>query len=92
MFAGIIPYMNSITILGLCAGTITSAGFIPQLIKVTKTKHAGDVALLQPIILSIGIFLWFLYGLEKHDIAIIFANGFSLICNLILIGLKVRYS
>jgi MtN3 and saliva related transmembrane protein len=84
--------MNTITILGLTAGTITSAGFIPQLIKVIKTQHAGDVALLQPVILSIGIALWFVYGLAQHDIAIILANGFSLICNLILIGLKLRYS
>lgn len=84
--------MNSIIILGLIAGTITSAGFIPQIIKVLHTKHAGDVALLQPIILSIGICLWLIYGLLQQDIAIILANGFSLICNLALIGLKVRYS
>lgn len=84
--------MNTLTLLGLIAGTITSAGFIPQLLKVLKTKHAGDIALLQPIILSIGICLWFVYGLLQQDIAIILANGFSLICNLILIVLKVRYS
>lgn len=84
--------MNALTLLGLIAGTITSAGFIPQLLKVLKTKHAGDIALLQPIILSIGICLWFIYGLLQQDIAIILANGFSLICNLILIVLKVRYS
>ena len=84
--------MNQITLLGLIAGTITSAGFIPQIIKVIQTKHAKDVALLQPVILSIGICLWFIYGLLQNDIAIIFANGFSLVCNLILVGLKVRYS
>ena len=84
--------MNQITLLGLIAGTITSAGFIPQIIKVIQTKHAKDVALLQPIILSVGICLWFIYGLLQNDIAIIFANGFSLVCNLILVGLKVRYS
>lgn len=84
--------MNQITLLGLIAGTITSAGFIPQLIKVIKTKHAKDVALLQPIILSIGICLWFVYGILQNDIAIILANGFSLVCNLILVGLKIRYS
>jgi MtN3 and saliva related transmembrane protein len=84
--------MNTLTILGLVAGTITSAGFVPQIIKIIKTKHAGDVALLQPIILSIGICLWFIYGLLQQDIAIILANGFSLICNLILIGLKIKHS
>ena len=84
--------MNTIFLLGLLAGSITSAGFIPQIIKVLQTKHAQDVALLQPIILSIGICLWLVYGILQKDVAIILANAFSLACNLILVGLKIRYS
>ena len=53
---------TSIEILGLFAGVITSIGFIPQLIKGYMTKKLEDVAYFMPIVLAIGMAIWFIYG------------------------------
>lgn len=78
--------------LGIMAGVITSAGFVPQLVKALATKKVDDISLLQPIILTVGIFLWFVYGLVLKDLAIIGANLFAIVCNSLLIILKIKYS
>jgi MtN3 and saliva related transmembrane protein len=81
----------NIFLIGMTAAIITSSGFIPQVIKVIKTKHTRDVALLQPLVLSIGVTMWTIYGILLQDPVIILANVFALVCNLLLLGMKLRY-
>ncbi len=85
-------YFNSIELLGLIAGAITSMGFIPQLLKGYKTKKLEDVSYFMPIIIAIGMAIWLIYGILKDALAIICANTFAIICCLILIIMKKRYS
>lgn len=85
-------YFTSIELLGLIAGAITSMGFIPQLLKGYKTKKLEDVSYFMPIILAIGMTIWLVYGILKDALAIICANTFAIICCLILIIMKKRYS
>ena len=81
-----------ITILGLCAGAITSVGFIPQLIKGYQTKKLNDVSYFMPIVLAIGMTLWLIYGILNSSISIIAANIFSISCSISLIIMKKKYS
>jgi len=66
--------MDAWTVLGLLAGTLTSAGFIPQIVKGFRTKRMQDVSLLMPSILATGMGLWLIYGIAREDLAIIAAN------------------
>ena len=77
--------------LGLIAGTITSFGFIPQLIKGYMTKKLEDVSYFMPMVLAIGMFLWLLYGIFREDLAIILANVFAIGCNITLVVMKKYY-
>lgn len=79
------------TFLGLTAGALTTVGFIPQIIKSLRTKKVNDVSLLQPAVLLTGMALWLVYGLLIGDLAIMAANGISLLLNAWLILLKIRY-
>ena len=76
-------------ILGLIAAFLTTSAYIPQTYKAIKTKSVRDFSWLWLIFMSIGIFLWFIYGLKINNLPLIFANGISLL-NLILIGV-VKY-
>jgi MtN3 and saliva related transmembrane protein len=80
------------TWLGLAAGTITSIGFLPQIVKGYKTKHLDDVSYWMPFVIAAGMTLWLTYGLLRNDIAIIVANAFGVGCNILLILMKKRYS
>lgn len=83
--------MDSITILGLVAATLTTVAFLPQMIKTWKAKSAKDVSLGMLITFCIGVFLWLIYGIYLQALPIILANLFTLIFNLIILGLKIKY-
>lgn len=84
--------IDSVTLLGFAAGTITSFGFIPQLIRGYKTKQLDDISYWMPLVLAVGMFLWLTYGIVRDDIVIIAANTFGVICNLLLILMKKWYT
>jgi MtN3 and saliva related transmembrane protein len=79
------------TTIGLVAGTLTSVAAIPQVIKTLQTRHARDISIWQPLLLSFGVALWMAYGILINDLPLILANITPLICNVVLTGLKVYY-
>lgn len=82
--------MNPTTI-GLVAGSITSVAAIPQVIKTLRTRHARDISIWQPLLLAIGVALWMVYGILIHDQPLILANIVPLICNLLLVVMKLYF-
>jgi len=82
----------NIEILGLIAGMITSIGFFPQLIRGYRTKKLEDLSYFMPMVLALGMALWFVYGYITNSIAVMIANAFSICCSLALIIMKKKYS
>lgn len=78
--------------IGLCAAVITTASFLPQLVKAFRTKSVADFSWVMLIAFSIGIALWLLYGILRKDPAIILANSVTLLFVIILQILKLRYN
>lgn len=86
---------TALTIFGLIAGAVTSIGFIPQLIRGYRTKKLDDISYYMPIVLAVGMTLWFTYGVflqVKEALAIMIANTFGVGCCLVLIMMKKMYS
>lgn len=83
--------MDSWTLLAFVAGALTSTGYIPQIVKGLRTRRLTDVSLLMPAVLGLGMFLWFIYGLAREDIAIMAANVVGTSLTVMLIALKLRY-
>ncbi len=83
--------MDTITILGLAAGTLTTIAFLPQMMKTWQTKSAGDVSFVMLITFNIGVFLWLIYGVYLQALPIILANAVTLVFNLIILWLKIKY-
>ena len=84
--------MEAIEILGLTAGSISGITFIPQVIKTWKTKSADDISLLMFTFATLSVVMWLVYGIIKKDIAIIYTNSLVLICSLIMLYFKFRFS
>jgi len=82
---------NLSLIIGIAAGVLTGVSMLPQVFKTIKTKKAEHVSPLMLIILICGVSLWFVYGILKKDLPIIFTNGFSAIVNLCMLFLRWRY-
>lgn len=84
--------MNWTQIIGLTAGIFTSMSLLPQVVKTLREKHAQDVSLLTLIVLMIGLALWVVYGIKREDMPIILTNSFSLLVNITMIILRIRYN
>ena len=78
------------TLIGLVAGTLTGTAAIPQVVKTLRTRHARDISVWQPLLLSIGIALWIVYGMLISNLPLILTNLIPLLCNALLVGLKLN--
>jgi MtN3 and saliva related transmembrane protein len=78
--------------IGFSAAVITTASFVPQLVKAYRTKSVEDFSWIMLIGLSFGITLWLVYGIFRSDLAIILANGVTLCLVITLQILKIRYN
>jgi MtN3 and saliva related transmembrane protein len=61
-------------IIGLIAAVCTTFAFVPQVMKVWKTKQIKDLSLRMYSIMFLGILLWLVYGILIDSLSIILAN------------------
>ncbi len=78
-------------IIGLAAAFCTTFSFLPQAIKVIKTKQTKDLSLVMYSVFTTGVLLWLMYGISVNDIPLIIANSITLIFALIILIMKIRY-
>jgi MtN3 and saliva related transmembrane protein len=83
--------MDFISIIGLTAAFLTTVSSLPQVVKTIKLKETRDISFWMWTFLSLGIFLWLIYGIFRNDLPIILANGVSLFLVVIVLGLKIKY-
>jgi len=81
----------SATWIGLIAGLLTSVASVPQVVKTWRSRHARDLSIWQPLLLSVGVALWLIYGMLIGDVPLIVANITPLLCNLALTVMKLRF-
>lgn len=76
---------------GLAAAVLTMFSFVPQIVKVLKTRSAGDVSVVMLAQLSAGVTLWIVYGIARRDPIIILANIVTLTTLCVLLALYSKY-
>lgn len=78
-------------LLGTVAGTLTTAAFVPQVLKTWKSRSADDVSLAMFLIFSAGVLLWLIYGMLIGAAPIIIANTVTLALALAILVMKLRF-
>ena len=81
-----------VELFGYFAAILTTAAFVPQLIKTLKTKKANDVSLITLIMFICGVLSWIVYGYKISSFPILVANIITLILNLLILISKIYYS
>jgi len=79
------------TALGLVAGVLTTACWVPQIVRAARTHSTGDLSWHSLLALGSGIALWIAYGAVLADPAIMAANSASFLALLTLGRLKRRF-
>ena len=80
--------MDTITLVGFIAGTLTTVAYIPQVIRSWRLKETKDISLTMLVLYAAGVFLWLVYGFWTNALPIIAANGISVFLILILLGIN----
>ncbi|MBO6972301.1 MAG: SemiSWEET transporter [Prochlorococcus marinus CUG1434] len=82
----------NVEIFGYIAAILTTAAFLPQLIKTLKTKKAEDVSLVTLIMFIVGVLCWIIYGYKISSIPILLANLITLLLNFLILISKIYFS
>ena len=77
--------------IGFFAAFCTTIAFLPQAVKVWKTKSTKDISLHMFVIFTIGVFSWLVYGIIISDLPVILANAVTLILSLFILVCKLIY-
>ena len=77
--------------IGFFAAFCTTVAFLPQALKVYKTKSTKDISLLMFIIFTVGVFSWLVYGINISNMPIIIANSITLILSIFILFYKIKF-
>jgi MtN3 and saliva related transmembrane protein len=78
------------TYLGYFAAICTTIAFIPQAVKVYKSKHTKDISIGMFLLLNVGFILWLWYGILILSYPIILANAVTIIVALYILIFKIK--
>lgn len=81
----------SIEIIGAIAATITTLCWVPQAIKVIRTRETAAISLVMYLMLALGVSLWLAYGVLIMSWPLIGANAATLLPVLAILAMKLRY-
>ena len=82
----IIPYI------GYAAATLTTLSFVPQAVKIIRSRDTHGISIEMYSAFTFGILLWLVYGIGRKDIAIIAANAVTLSLASVILFFTIKYS
>jgi MtN3 and saliva related transmembrane protein len=83
--------MFYIEIMGYVAGTLNTLCFLPQVIKIWRTKQTRDLSLPMYIVLTTGTSIWLIYGVLLGQPPIWVANAISTALIASILVLKIKH-
>jgi MtN3 and saliva related transmembrane protein len=75
---------------GYLAAVCTTAAYVPQVLRVWKTRSTEDISLKMFIVLVTGLCLWLIYGVFIGDIPLTISNSLTLMLAGIILYFKIK--
>lgn len=83
--------MSFIDILGMAAATLTTGSFVPQVVRLWRTRNSEGISLVTFTVFGAGLVLWLTYGIILHAWPIIIANTITIVLALAIVVLTLRF-
>ena len=74
-----------VEIIGFVAALLTTSAFVPQVVKVWKSKSSKGVSVSMYLVLLLGVFLWGVYGYLIESMSIMIANTVTGLLQLVIL-------
>ena len=76
---------------GYAAAVCTTGAYIPQVLRVWRTRSTQDISLKMFLVLVTGLALWLTYGIWKSEVPLIAANGITLMLASTILYFKLKH-
>jgi MtN3 and saliva related transmembrane protein len=76
---------------GYAAALCTSGAYVPQLLRVWRTRSTKDISLRMFLVLVTGLSLWLVYGIWRGEAPLIVANSVTLMLAGIILHFKLKH-
>lgn len=83
--------MSWVSVIGLVAAFCTTAAYIPQVLRIWKTRSTADISLGMFALMNFGVALWMVYGICIGAMPVIVANGATLVLAGAILVLKIKH-
>jgi MtN3 and saliva related transmembrane protein len=83
--------MDLSTLTGLAAACCTTFSFLPQAIKIIRTRDTASISLGMYAIFTLGTALWLAFGIATGNIPVIAANATTFLFAATILYFKLRY-
>lgn len=77
--------------IGAAGAVLTTLCWLPQAVRVVRTKDTRAISLATNLIFAAGILLWLIYGIALMNWPLIAANAISMVFTLVIIVMKLRH-
>ena len=77
--------------IGYAAALVTTLCWLPQALRILRTRDTRAISLASYGAFAVGIALWLIYGLCIGNLPVTAANAVTLALTLAIVVLKVRY-
>ncbi len=82
--------MNNAELIGVVAAILTTCSFLPQAIKVLRTRQTEAISLIMYSMFTAGVALWLAYGILTTQWSITIANAVTLVLAGIILAIKLQ--
>jgi MtN3 and saliva related transmembrane protein len=76
---------------GYAAALCTTGAYVPQVLRVWRTRSTQDISLKTFAVLVTGLSLWLVYGFWRGEIPLIAANSVTLVLASTILYFKIRH-
>ena len=84
-------HADLVEILGMAAAALTTLCWVPQAVRILRTRDTRSISLVAQTAFAAGVALWLVYGLLITSWPVILANAVTLLLALAILTMKVRY-
>jgi MtN3 and saliva related transmembrane protein len=78
-------------VIGYVAAVCTTISFLPQALKLFKTRDTSAISLKMYSLFTFGVAAWLVFGILQSNWPIIIANGITLILASMILWYKIKY-
>lgn len=77
--------------IGLAAGSLTTASFLPQVFKIFRDRNTAGISLVMYGAFNLGVALWLVYGIVIGSLSITISNAVTLVLAGTVLMMKLRH-